>query len=141
MNTIGPSLSVWGRFPWLRFGHRDRLGRLLWLGTLFGLSLGTVQGCANRVRSIESLKQIETYPATVKVEGIVGDRVPFVDHYVYELKDASGTIWVQTATIPPDTSSEQRVQVKGTLQRYSMSDLGNGYSELLLQELSHQTVE
>lgn len=102
--------------------------------------LSGLPGCRFRPRSIDSLKQIDEYPTTVTVEGVVGDRVPLVDQYVYELEDSSGTIWVQTSTLP-DVSVEQRVQVKGTLQRYSMSDLSNGYSELLLQELSHRAIE
>lgn len=98
-------------------------------------------GCAGRVRTIESLEKIKTYPQTVTVQGVVGDRVPLVNQYVYELEDPSGSIWVQTSDVPPDVSAEQSIKVKGTLQRYSMSELGSGYSELLLQELNHQPIK
>ena len=102
--------------------------------------LSGLAGCRFGPRSIDSLKHIDQYPTTVTVEGVVGDRIPLIDQYVYELEDSSGRIWVQTSTLP-DVSAEQRVQVKGDLLRYSMSDLGNGYSELLLQELSHRAIE
>lgn len=115
--------------------HRIPHAGVLCMGILVA---SVLQGCAGRVRSIDSLGRITAYPQSVTVEGTVGDRVPLVNQYVYELTDASGTIWVQTSTLPPAGQPDQRVKVNGTLQRFSMPELNGG--ELYIQELSHQTI-
>lgn len=104
-----------------------------------GILLTGIQGCSFGPQSIESLNQIQEYPKTVTVEGIVGDRIPLVGQYVYELTDGSGSIWVQAADAPPEGSS-LRLEVKGELQRLPMTDLGANYGELFIQELSHQAI-
>ncbi|MEM9213625.1 MAG: hypothetical protein AAGD25_04690 [Cyanobacteria bacterium P01_F01_bin.150] len=115
------------------------LQRLSLLGAC--VIFGSVQGCRIGSRSIESLQEIHQYPTTVTVEGIVGDRVPLVNQYLYELEDASGTIWVQSAGDISNMAAQQRIQVKGKLQHYSMPEFGSGYGELLIKELSHQVIE
>ena len=117
--------------------------RILWVTMLVGTGVlfSALQSCGFRPRSIDSLSKIRQYPTKVTVEGVVGDRVPLVDQYVYELEDTSGTIWVQTSRQLPDAHSNLRVKVKGQLQRYPISELGSGYGELFIQELSHQVID
>ena len=117
--------------------------RFLWRSILVGTCVlsSSLSSCRFGSRSIQSLTQIREYPTTVTVEGIVGDRVPLVNQYVYELEDESGTIWVQTSNQPPNARADLRVKVKGQLQQYPISDLGSGYGELFIQELSHQVID
>ena len=117
-----------------RVSHRVSLTALLLLVTI-------LQGCAGRVRSIQSLKRLDAYPKMVTVKGRVGDRIPLVNQYVYELEDESGTIWVQTGNVPPNVQPNLQVKVKGQLQRYPMPELGSGYGELFIQELSHEVID
>ncbi len=68
----------------------------------------------------------------VCIEGIVGDRAPIVDGQLYQLKDATGSMWI----VSPDTGLQlgQAIKIKGTLQFQSIVIEGQEQGELYIEQ-------
>ncbi|WP_421655548.1 hypothetical protein [Leptothermofonsia sp. ETS-13] len=65
----------------------------------------------------DAIQEIQRSPkpgTIVHLKGKVGSRVPLLEGMVYELKDATGTIWVLTKGQVPDQGDE--VVIRGRLQ-------------------------
>lgn len=55
------------------------------------------------VRSVRSLQQTNPRRTqfSVRLQGQIGETIPLVNAYLYELRDSTGSIWVMSSTPPP----------------------------------------
>lgn len=111
------------------------------LALLFGLSGCSLAAQLNfvNVTPISTIQaDIATQPLrdrpidqTVSLEGKVVDRVPLVSQQVYQIQDATGTIWVLAQTAP---QVGDRVRVRGTVRFQSIPINGQEQGAIYLQE-------
>ncbi|MEB3357702.1 MAG: hypothetical protein VKK04_13320 [Synechococcales bacterium] len=91
----------------------------------------------NRVQPIQNLQErVEAEPARprrVRLQGTVGDRVPLLNGQVYQLTDATGSIWV--VTTDTTVTSGERLLIQGQVHYEAMADLGSRWGEAYIEEL------
>lgn len=90
--------------------------------------------------TVETVRQAtDTLGVDVYLEGQVGNRVPLVNAMVYQLRDATGTIWVVT----PDTTVQpgQTVRIRGTIRFESIPVAGQELGEIYLEEQHRQWLD
>lgn len=119
------------------------LGPIRLVGMLLWISL---QGCGVRVRPIQSLQTLQQYPKTVIVQGIVRDRVPLIGQSVYQVQDASGTIWVVSSSRTEAVAIGVSVRVEGDVYYHPIPELDHTSIDLrndhyYLKELRHHIIE
>ena len=113
--------------------HSDLLG-------LGGFYLGKMGGNPTKISDIPQNTNVETI---VYLQGQVTNRAPLLGSGAYQLKDATGTIWVFTNQTLPDIGDE--VLIKGKLQFQSIpigvQELGEVYvqQEQLLNRKADQS--
>ena len=85
-----------------------------------------------RVRSVEAVQTRVNVGSTIYIQGTVGDRVPLVNGQVYELKDATGQIWV----VSNDTTitTGEKLLIQGKLSYLATPDYGIDAGERYLWE-------
>lgn len=106
----------------------------LWLSTstllIVGLvSCGSLAIMGIGVSNIKDVHQQRNIDSTVTIQGKVGDRVQLLGAEVYEVEDATGTLWVLTQA--PAPAQEAQVVVEGKV-RYedipvNAQNLGEAY--------------
>ncbi|MEP0796826.1 hypothetical protein NDI44_20130 [Trichocoleus sp. DQ-A3] len=110
----------------------------LLLGGLFGCGhvaqsgLGLFNNRSVPITSISDLQQSYEGNPTVYLEGKVASQAPFVGSGAYELRDATGKIWVFTSQSLPDRGDE--VLIKGKVQYQSIPFAGKDLGEVFLQQ-------
>ncbi|MEM8806944.1 MAG: hypothetical protein AAGF01_13035 [Cyanobacteria bacterium P01_G01_bin.38] len=67
-----------------------------------------------KTTSIETLRQDTKPDQTVELEGIIRQRVPLLEGWIYELEDETGRIWVLTEVSEP--ALDETARVSGTVQ-------------------------
>ena len=82
-----------------------------------GTTIQAVQ-YTDKVVPIASLQQSSTVNSIVYLKGRVGDRAPLLGAVAYELRDATGSIWVLSKEAIANPGDE--VTVKGKLQYQSI---------------------
>ncbi|HEY9639015.1 MAG TPA: hypothetical protein V6C57_00950 [Coleofasciculaceae cyanobacterium] len=104
-----------------------------WIGMI---CLSGLAGCSavTTVKAVQENPHRNWWTATVQLQGIVGDRVPLIDAQVYQLRDATGTIWVLTQR--QDVRSGAKVLVKGQVHFQDIDIPGEGqdFGEPYIQE-------
>lgn len=67
----------------------------------------------------------------ILIEGTVGQHIPLVNRWLYELQDDSGSIWVLTQESPPTTGDQAKIQAVVHYQSVLVSgqDIGEYYAE------------
>lgn len=125
-------------------GRDDRGQGWVWVGgqAIAGsLALGLVSGCGGGsmvtpepTTNIKALHgQTPATPAsTIYLKGKVGDRAPLLEGTVYELTDATGSIWVLTKAKAPEPGQE--VVVKGVVRSQPITLNGQAQKELYLEQ-------
>jgi len=88
---------------------------------------------------IQTLQQRPDLNNPVYLEGEVGQQAPFVGSRAYELRDATGTIWVVTKAKPMRSGS--RVLVKGQPRYQTVASGGQQTQELYLDAQEQWTEE
>ncbi|MEM9904177.1 MAG: hypothetical protein AAF921_04045 [Cyanobacteria bacterium P01_D01_bin.44] len=85
-----------------------------------------------KATSIETLRQDPKPDQPVELEGIVRQRVPLLEGWIYELEDETGRIWVLTEASEP--ALDETARVSGTVQ-YEQILIGDvDIGEYYLQE-------
>ena len=105
---------------------------------MLGLMIG-VTGCGvTSVRSVHDNPQRNWFNSTVKLEGMVVDRVPLLDAAVYQLQDETGKIWILT----PHSSLQpgERLLVTGTVRFESIPIEGQERGEAYIEEQNREVV-
>ncbi|MDX2228561.1 MAG: hypothetical protein NW220_02915 [Leptolyngbyaceae cyanobacterium bins.349] len=82
--------------------------------------------------AIANLPPTPTQPTTVYVKGTVGDRVPLLEGTVYQLQDATGTVWILTQQPPPQAGTE--IVVKGTVRYQPIVINGQQQGSIYLEQ-------
>ncbi len=130
----------------MTLGGGDRQQHLAWVwGTAITSSvlMGGISGCGNSpeiapkpTTSIETLQAQAPSPAgkttAVYVKGKVGDRAPLLNGTVYELTDATGSIWVLTRAEVPKVGQE--VVVKGVVRSQAITLNGQEQQTTYLEQ-------
>lgn len=109
----------------------------LWLSTstllITGLvSCGSLASMGIGVSNISDVHQQRTIDSTVHVQGKVGDRVPLLVGQVYQLEDATGTIWVLTQALAPDQGTQ--VVLEGKVRYEDIPMNAQNFGEVYLME-------
>ncbi|HEY9613432.1 hypothetical protein [Allocoleopsis sp.] len=86
---------------------------------------------ANAIK-IRDISQNPNNDAIVYLQGQVTNRAPLLDSSAYQLKDATGSIWVFTNQNVPNLGDE--VSIKGKLQFQSIPVGGQELGEVYVQE-------
>jgi hypothetical protein len=102
-----------------------------WIGVI---CLSGLAGCSplTTVKEVQDNPHRNGFTATVRLEGMVGDRAPFIDAQVYQLRDATGTIWVLTQR--QDVRSGAKVRVQGQVRFQDIQVQGQNFGEPYIQE-------
>ncbi|MEO1400415.1 MAG: hypothetical protein AAFV72_04070 [Cyanobacteria bacterium J06635_1] len=77
------------------------------------LSLPSIS-LGGKATSVETLRQDPQPNQSVELEGIVRQRVPLLEGWIYELEDETGRIWVLTEASEP--ALDETARVSGTVQ-------------------------
>ena len=109
------------------------------------LMLGCLFGCANLTQSqlsflpgpnvpVTQIRDLQTKSksSTLYLKGQVGKQVPFLDSRAYELKDATGTIWVITKQTMP--KQQDTVLLKVKVQQKNIRVGGKTVKEVYVEE-------
>lgn len=84
------------------------------------------------IRTLENAKN-----QTVHLEGKVGRQVPFLGSRAYELQDATGSIWVVTASKVP--AAGETVLIRAVVRYQQINQAGRATSELYVEEQAQLT--
>ena len=113
--------------------------RILTIG-LLPLLLGGLTSCnpltfAQNNLSVTQVNQLQQQQSgsTVYLEGLVGDRAPFLDNGAYQLQDDTGTVWVFTDENLP--AEGDQVSIKGEVEYQTIPVQGQELGELYIIEL------
>lgn len=83
--------------------------------------------------SIQTAQQsLDALGSTVILEGTVRDRVPLVDAQVYQLQDASGSLWVVSGNTGLQVG--ETVRIRGKLRFQSIPVEGQELGELYVEQ-------
>jgi hypothetical protein len=117
---------------------KDRsLPPLLWLGMIcWGLASCSA---VTTVKEVRANPHRNWFTDTVRLQGIVGDRAPLIDAQVYQLRDATGTIWVLTQR--QDVQTGTKVRVKGQVRFQDIQVEGQDLGEPYIQEQQVEPAE
>jgi len=114
---------------------------LLLLGLLGCSSLNVKQtdsqtiAFASETPAIQEIQQ-STRNTTVQLKGKVGRQVPLLDGTVYELQDDTGSIWVLTKDLPPESGKD--VVIQGTVRYQSILLNGKEAGSVFVEQLALQ---
>lgn len=80
---------------------------------------------------IANISNRTTASEVVLIEGTVGQHIPLVNRWLYELKDDSGSIWVLTQESPPTAGGKAKIQALVHYQSVLVAgqDMGEYYAE------------
>ncbi len=84
---------------------------------------------------ISNLKSSGHVDSTVRLQGKVISRVPFLNGGAYQLEDSSGKIWVTTTTKLPAVGKEIAIEGKVRFQSISMEN--QEWGELYVVEIQN----
>jgi hypothetical protein len=105
----------------------------LWLALLLPALLLTVTGCSGitTVQNVQAHPHRNWFTSTVYLQGTVGKQAPLLKGQLYELKDATGKIWVLSSTQPLRVDSLIRIKGKVRYQKIEIAgqNLGEAYIE------------
>ena len=114
--------------------QRWRLGTLtLLLGGLISCGQLATIGANVNVTNIRDLQQNRTAYSTVYLKGRVENQAPFLGTGAYEVRDATGSIWVITTKALPNKGDE--VLIKGEVQYKSIPVGGQDLGEVYVTEV------
>lgn len=103
---------------------------VLWAGSLASCrSISTIQ-------SIQDHPQRHWWNARVLLQGRVGDRAPLIEGQLYELEDATGSIWVLSSDQMAQTG--EQVQVRGLVRIQPIELAGQDQSAPFIEEQQRQ---
>lgn len=125
------SVSVFIRSP--RNPHlRSGLKYVLRSGC--ALLLAGLAACTSTttVQAVRDNPERNWFTANVRLRGTVGDRAPLIDAQLYQLKDATGTIWVMTQR--RDVRSGEPIQIRGQVRFQSIPLEGIEFGEAYIEE-------
>ncbi|HAC63566.1 MAG TPA: DNA-binding protein [Cyanothece sp. UBA12306] len=115
----------------------------IWTGGLFSLLMLGVIGCTPvnylglaqpPVTPIRELLEDEkTEDEAIYLQGTVVDRAPFMDNGSYQLQDETGTVWVLTNGVLPQTGDQ--IMIKGQIQYQAIDLGGQDLGELYIVEV------
>jgi hypothetical protein len=103
-----------------------------WLGCVLLLAELTACTTATTVRDVQAHPHRNWFTATVQLRGIVGDRAPLLGAQLYQLKDATGAIWVLTHR--RGVRSGEPIQITGKVRFQSIPVQGKEFGEAYIQE-------
>lgn len=108
------------------------------LGVMVAIGFGVAGGGVTSVRSVHNNPQRHWFNSTVKLEGMVIDRVPLLNAEVYQLQDETGKIWILT----PYSNQEpgERLLVKGKVRFESIPIAGQELGEAYIEEQNREVV-
>lgn len=83
------------------------------------------------VRDVQDHPQRNWLTATVRLQGTVAKQAPLLDAHLYQLQDATGTIWVLSQKPPLPTGQQILIQGQVRYQPIEIGgqDLGDVYIE------------
>ncbi|WP_309236487.1 hypothetical protein [Microcoleus sp. FACHB-672] len=111
-----------------------QLGTLtLLLGGLISCGQLAKIGANVNITNIRDLQQNRTAYSTVYLKGRVENQAPFLGTGAYEVRDATGSIWVITTKALPNKGDE--VLIKGEVQYKSIPVGGQDLGEVYLTEV------
>ena len=113
-------------------GWRLRTLTLL-LGGLMSCGQLAKIGANVNVTNIRDLQQNRTNYSTVYLKGRVENQAPFLGTGAYEVRDATGSIWVITTEALPNKGDE--VLIKGEVQYKSIPVGGQDLGEVYVTEI------
>ena len=102
------------------------------IGCAFLLSELTACTAVTTVRDIQTHPHRNWFTATVQLRGTVGDRAPLLDAQLYQLKDATGAIWVLTHR--RGVRSGEPIQIMGQVRFESVPVQGKEFGGAYIQE-------
>lgn len=105
------------------------------LGTIT-LLLGGLLGCSlldNSTTDIADIQQNRNAYSTIYLKGVVEKSAPFLGSGAYELKDASGSIWVVRDRALPKQGDQ--ITIKGKVEYQSIPIAGQELGEVYIKEL------
>lgn len=97
-----------------------------------GMSGFNIVNFGANLTQIRNISQNPTVDKIVYLQGQVTNRAPLLGYSAYQLKDATGTIWVLTNQAIPNIGDE--VSIKGRLQFQSIPVGGQELGELYVQQ-------
>ena len=86
---------------------------------------------AQQTQSIDSLSQSQGQ--TVTVAGAVQRQVPLVAGQLYQIRDATGQVWIAAGANGADIAVGDRITVKGTVRYQEIQISGSNLSEYYIQ--------
>lgn len=128
----------------MKFAAQERLNELR-CRSLRWLILPVIAGLVS-CSSVTTVKEIQRHPhrnwltATVRLQGVVGDRIPLLEQaQVYELTDSTGSIWVLTQRRAVTTG--EHIVLQGQVRFQAVSVLDPALGEAYIQEQWVKPVE
>lgn len=112
------------------------MSELGWGSRIGAIALVVLMGSCGWLSGRTTVQQIKTQRnigETVSVEGTVGDRVPLIEAQVYELQDATGSIWVLTPAPVPEPGTP--VRIEATVRYQEIQLLGQDQGEVYLEQM------
>ncbi|MGB3493840.1 MAG: hypothetical protein WBA57_14015 [Elainellaceae cyanobacterium] len=93
-----------------------------------------------QIRSVEQIAQPNQVGKTVYVQGTVSDRIPLVNGSVYELTDATGTVWVvsNSDATTDAVSMDSQVLLRGKVAYEATPEFGDTVGEFYLWEINRR---
>jgi uncharacterized protein YdeI (BOF family) len=84
------------------------------------------------VTAIKQVHEQGRVGTIVHLKGTVGDRIPLLNAQVYELQDATGSIWILTDDTP--LQSGETVRIKGKVRYQNIVVEGQDLSEVYVEQ-------
>ncbi|HEY9668080.1 MAG TPA: hypothetical protein V6C91_14815 [Coleofasciculaceae cyanobacterium] len=97
-----------------------------------GMSGFNIVNIGGNLTQIGDISKNPTVDKVIYLQGQVTNRAPLLRYSAYQLKDATGTIWVFTNQAMPSIGDE--VSIKGRLQFQSIPVGGQEVGELYVQQ-------
>ncbi|MBD3880552.1 hypothetical protein IFO70_02150 [Phormidium tenue FACHB-886] len=133
MSQISVSVLVRStRNPYLKSGLKSGLKFAFRSGCAFLLVGLTACASTTTVQAVRANPERNWFTTSVRLRGTVGDRAPLIDAQLYQLKDATGTIWVLTQR--QDVRSGEPIQIKGQVRFQSIPIKGMEFGEAYIEE-------
>lgn len=116
-----------------------KIGRLWYLSTFIAFIFLIISGCNRFINvgwaesdftPIEEI--ISSEEKTIRIQGIVTESVPLLNHIAYQVKDNTGSIWVLTNEV---FNVGQEVTVQGILKSEEIIIDGQNFSSIYLENI------
>lgn len=132
------NLSLWARTGVL-LGGLTVVGGLLvaYRPLALDIRLQTIVRQPTPIQRIQQHQGMRLTGTTVLVEGEVGDRAPFIDFELYELRQDTDSLWVMTRE--PGAETGDRLRVRGRIQAETIEH--NGTTTIDYYLLEHRRYE